>query len=482
MECLGAVAAVGLSLILPAPMVLAQPADPADTPGSPGGSQINDGAGPKPGSRVSRPLNAMPAPAPETHLFGDWGGLRTSLDHAGIRLSLDYKTESAWNAAGGRRQGADYAHQFALQETTDWGKLAGIAGLQTYVVLINRAGRNASADYVGDTVTQAQEIYGGAFDQAVNLVALYAEESLLGDRINFAAGRFTPGTDFVASPLYCDFMVLTTCGHPQVLTSNQGFEVWPRNEWGGLIRVRPAAEMYFMVGVFQSQPFPTGRQRYTQGGYSGFDWTLRGTTGVSVPLEVAYEPVFGSTQLTGHYKAGLNWDTSRYSDTAFGVTGRPLAANALRSATERGRLQLWATFDQMLLRTGGHQDDGLILVGAFGHNDPRTSLIKDFVSIGLVHDGFWPARPGDRIGFNYTYYDVSRLLTRTEELQSSLGLPLGMGARGIQKNAQVLEANYGLPIRPGVQLQPEVEYFVHPGAARTVRDALVVGLKTHVSF
>jgi porin len=46
----------------------------------------------------------------------------------------------------------------------------------------------------------------------------------------------------------------------------------------------------------------------------------------------------------------------------------------------------------------------------------------------------------------------------------------------------VLEANYNIPVYRGIQLQPEFEWFVHPGGVSTVPDAVVLGLKTHVLF
>jgi porin len=46
----------------------------------------------------------------------------------------------------------------------------------------------------------------------------------------------------------------------------------------------------------------------------------------------------------------------------------------------------------------------------------------------------------------------------------------------------VVEANYSIPIYPGIQIQPEFEYFIRPGGVSSVRNAAVLGLKTHVLF
>ena len=53
------------------------------------------------------------------------------------------------------------------------------------------------------------------------------------------SAAYFPGMDFAASPLYCNFMTLTICGHPHALTAEQAFIDWPQNTWGGRVRVRP---------------------------------------------------------------------------------------------------------------------------------------------------------------------------------------------------------------------------------------------------
>ncbi len=138
--------------------------------------QTNGGVGIGPSQQQAQPQE--PAPAGPPHLFGDWNGLRTDLGNYGINLNLDYTTESAGNVAGGPRQGLDYAHQIGLQFDVDGEKLADIPGFSTHMVVVNRAGRNLSSDYIGDNVLQAQEIFGAGFDMAVHDVRFYGEERL----------------------------------------------------------------------------------------------------------------------------------------------------------------------------------------------------------------------------------------------------------------------------------------------------------------
>jgi porin len=428
--------------------------------------QSAGGAGAPPKSGQAGVLSAATSPESDEHLFGDWWGVRPYLHNLGIDYSLDYTTESGWNPVGGLRQGVAYAHQFGLEVDADWQKLAGITGFSTHLAVVNRAGVNLSSYYIGDNVIQAQEIWGAGFGVGVHAVWLYGEQKLFGDRFDAVFGRIFPGMDFAASPLYCSFMTLTICGHPRALTAEQGFIDWPSNTWGGRVRVRPTSDTYLMGGVYASQPFPGG-------GMSGWDWSTNQVTGAYWAGEAAWEPSFGSDHLQGHYKIGIGYDTSSLASNAFVFTGSP--------PNERGRAQWWITFDQMLFRNGPGPNRGLTLLGAYAHDAPGNSFYENFVWAGLLYSGFWSARPDDQIGLAFTYYQVSPELNRTESLEQAFDFAPTY-PYGVQNHGMVLEANYNFPIWRGVQVQPEVEYFIQPGGVSTIRDTLVLGVKTHVLF
>ena len=121
------------------------------------------------------------------------------------------------------------------------------------------------------------------------------------------------------------------------------------------------------------------------------------------------------------------------------------------------------------------------MLGAYAHDSPDNSFYQQFVWVGMLYSGFWKARPDDQIGLAFTYYQVSPSLTRTESLEQAFGLPPTY-QYGVQTHAMVLEANYNIPVYPGIQLQPEFEWFVRPGGVSSVPNAVVLGLKTHVLF
>jgi porin len=207
----------------------------------------NSGISLVPSQQVTRP-QAPPTPTVE-HLFGDWGGARTALADLGIDLGLDATSEFASNVSGGVKQGSTFANQLGFEADIDWGKLAGLTGLSTHTVLVNRSG-SSDSQLFGDSLVPVQEIYGSGGDVAVHFVYTYAEQRLLGGSLDIAAGRMPLANDFAASPLYCNFMNNSLCGNPKALPGGDiGFSSYPDAVWGGRIRVRPRPDIYVQFGV-----------------------------------------------------------------------------------------------------------------------------------------------------------------------------------------------------------------------------------------
>ena len=137
------------------------------------------------------------------HLLGDPGGIRTDLENQGIYVLLDFTPEFAGNVSGGNKQGATFANQVGLGVDIDWQRLAGITGLSTHVIFVNRSGDNDSILF-GDNVSPVQEIFGAGGNVVVHLVSAYAEQTLLDKRLDIAAGQMNVENDFASSPLYCN--------------------------------------------------------------------------------------------------------------------------------------------------------------------------------------------------------------------------------------------------------------------------------------
>ncbi len=432
---------------------------------------VNSGVSVGPSEALSPPT--APPPPPNEHLLGDWGGLRTRLENVGISLSLDWTSEVAGNVTGGVKQGATYAGQVGFEADVDWEKLVGVPGLSTHAVIVNRQGSNDGTLF-GDNLNQSQEIYGAGGNTVVHLVYVYAEETLLNGRLDVAVGRMPVLNDFAASPLYCNFMNNSLCGNPKLLPeADTGISSFPDAVWAGRVRVRPTKDTYIQIGLFEVNQGLYSDQNFR----SGFKFDASQDSGVEVPVEVAYEPVVGAQAMPGHYKLGFAYDSS--TDNKF-LSSLP----SLRSGNggTGNKTEYWALADQMIVRNGPGATDGIILLAGYAHADPDLSGYSNQVYAAILDSDFWAARPQDTIGFLFNYANVSGALGKEQALDSEFGLPFANGATGIQTHQEIIELNYDIHVAPGVNFEPDFQYYFRPNGQSNIKDAALLGFKSHINF
>ncbi len=479
---LGFVACVALQ---PGPAWSQQPANATNATNQPGQSAPHAGFAAGPSQQISTPgLGPLfGAPFSEDHLFGDWQGARSWLADKGVAVDLDWLTENSGNITGGRREAFDFAGQVGLEIDLDLDKLAGLSGSAFHFMAVNGNGRNTSLDAIGDDLATTQEIYGGRGNVIAHLVYAYLEQSIDKDRIDLAGGWMPVGTYFAASPLYCRFMNVLFCGNPHPLPNYPGEEDWPQASFGGQVRWVPVPQLYFMLGLHSTDTdFNTGG-----GGISGWAWADPHKSGVSIPVELGWVPRFGSHNLVGHYKLGYDHDTHEYGDVYRSQLGGPTLLVG-GPAVDHHRDMYYVLVDQMLMRLGKTDTDGLIAFAGYLHATDSVSPFTQHAFVGLTMTGDPWGRPKDYVGMDFHWIEVSGDFTRAQELDEALGTqtPLtiaGSGpAYGPQNTEQIIELNYNATVFHGVTVMPDFQYLIRPGATTRTPDAAVLGFRTNVNF
>jgi len=94
------------------------------------------------------------------------------------------------------------------------------------------------------------------------------------------------------------------------------------------------------------------------------------------------------------------------------------------------------------------------------------------VDAGLVYTGLIPARSEDKLGLAFCYGEVSQSY---RNLGNSQGIP-GPSFES------VAEVTYSIRLSPGLALQPDLQYVLHPGGTRQYGNALVAGFRAIVDF
>jgi porin len=428
-------------------------------------------------SESKSPVADAPPP-PQTnfqHLFGTWGGTRTWLLEHGIDLIPGYIMEAAGNPVGGLRQGSDYVGRVGLEADIDWDTLAGIPGFKTYTFVIAKFGRDLSADYIGKDPYSVEELY-GSIGTLIKLQYAYATLDLDNKNIQLGLGRLNHALLFDTSPIYCSFLSLAICAVPRLMPGGDGdgFYNSAKTNWGGYVRYRPTVDTYIQVGAFESTPL--------HGGHSGFNFSSNEDVGANFPFQVAWQPGGGAGQLPTHIFAGGYYDTSPYPDVYTDENGNPIALTGMHGKNDHGHTAYWFGADQMIWRNDAPANAGMVLFVNYSATDPHISLYSDQVTVGFEDVGQVPGRPGDSFGAQFTRADQSKYLREEEELQLAAGRGLPKGVYGIQSTEMIAELQYSFRVVPGVDVQPDTQYIIHPGSTKAIPDAWVLALRARVTF
>lgn len=171
------------------------------------------------------------------HLIPQIMPFRRKLQKKGITFTIVYKGELLGNFDGGLRTGADYINKMDYNFNFDLGKLFGFRNWSIHMVVMDKAGREANRDRVGEYNIALQQSMGYTGHKAFHLADLYAEKNLFHDQLDIAFGRMTLTHIFAQSPLLCTFM--TTCSAPAAIKADPGLSEYPKGTWGARVLFRP---------------------------------------------------------------------------------------------------------------------------------------------------------------------------------------------------------------------------------------------------
>jgi porin len=390
------------------------------------------------------------------HVLGDWGGLRTRLEDAGVYPMVWLTVNAAANLSGGLDQGATAPGEFELMVNMDMGKIAGINGGLLHFKVSNRFGKSLAHDYIGN-VFGPQQIYGYTFTQ---LNQLYYEQALFDRRLVLRAGRFAVMNDFEISPYDYVFISQAFCGNPFGIFLNSPGVTAFVGTWGAFAKVLPTRRTYIMAGVYNGDP------NIREAKYHGLNFSMHG-------------PLFAIAE-AGYQRNGLPGDNGRLGNYKLGVWYDDADFPAFETGqVKRGTWGWYVMADQVLIPFGDDPEEGRGL-GIFGSltgaTDTKRQIEPLFFTAGLVVRGFMDSRPRDLIAVGIAGGNFSKHLQHAQEQ----GMLIGPVA-GVMTHETVVEANYRFDFdKSAFFVQPGFQYIFRPGGTGTVKDAAVVA--TQIGF
>ena len=398
----------------------------------------------------------------ENHLFGDWGGLRTSLWDQGIKPLLLLITDPYGNPNGGLKKGFTTYSMLSADLKVDTARAIGLQGGEFQVGFSLNFGSQLSQNVVGNTFPiQSSDVA----PPGPRLTTLSYTQSLLDDSLSLRAGRLSIdslyGEEFAGSSYFRQFTSVAFNAIPFAIFYNApGAFGYPATTWGARARYAPRGDVYVMAGIYNGDPDGGLASRH------GLDFTLQGPAlGVG---EIGWirnqQP--GATALPGNLKLG-----------GFVLGGSVPAYNTASSST--GRHGFYLVADQALARLGSKATGRQ--VGMFGSlvvaPDQAVSPMPFFFSTGVVATGPLASRPKDVLALGVAYGGYSGDLRRQQQAQALLDAAIRP-----QVSELTLELSYAIQVLPGLSLQPGIQYLIHPGGSTSTPNALALGLNAVVSF
>ena len=402
--------------------------------------------------------NQIEQPPPEK-LGGDWLGFRPELKKHGVTSEIGFVGEGAHSLSGGRERGTAGAYELNLQVDADLQTLVGWNDAKGHLLLIHREGGNLS-EKIGN-IFAVQETY--SRHESVGLVTLGLEQSFFDNRINVLFGRIPETLDFANSPQYfCRFQTLSICGVPFLFPYDGTMTYYPASSWGVRLQALIGDNWQLKTGVYQINP--------QLAAHNGFSWFQRGTTGVSIPVELSYYSARGDI-----YKLGAIYETSRLAELA-DDGGSPADSSAV-PRKHKGRAAAYVAVEQVLVGSSKPGARSVVMLAGADAIDRRTSFFQDFEYLGVVVNGPFASRPQDAVSLMVTRGGISRDLVRSQRRARAAG-----GTTVAQDYEGVLEVDYRIGVKPGLAVTPNLQRIFHPGGSDAIRDATVIGLKLQVEI
>jgi porin len=392
-------------------------------------------------------------------MTGDWNGLRTSLEDAGIKFGLQEQSELWGNQSGGLRRGVVYDGLTTASLTLDLEKLAGWTGATFFVNAYQIHGRGPSGNLVGNQ----QLVSNIEATPSTKLYQLWIEQKLLDGRLTVRIGQ-EGANDQMMITQYGALFLNSSFGFPGLPAADlpSGGPNYPMATPFVRAQLKATDKLTFVGAVFNGDPAPPGTG----------DPQLRDAGGTAFRLNdhaLAFGEVWystnqddGATGLPATYKLGAWYDSAHFADQLYDTTGLSLA-NPASSGFPREHSPDFAVYgivDQMIWRKPGSKKLGVgVFLQVMGAPD-QFNLSNLFVEGGLNWMGPFAGRDSDVFGIGVSYLGISPAARR---FSSEVVAFTGTG-QPYASNETVFEATYLYQVAPWWTLQPDLQIVINPGA------------------
>ena len=447
---------------------------------------------PNPAPVGAEPFGFLSATWQSQTLLGDIGGLRPLLAKYGVTLTILENVETFGNLTGGVRQGFELNGLTTATLQVDTQKAFGLNG-----GLFNVSGLQVwGGDLSATNLLALQTVSDIAAPVGVRLWELWYQQKF-GDKFDIKIGEQSLDEEFVISPSSYIFLNAAS-GWPTLPSADLpgGGPAYPLAGLGIRARAQPADAITLLAGLFNGSPIPKNSPNTPASNPYGVSFPLDTGVLAIAELQYAYAGSGASakandpSQLPGTYKIGAWYDSESFDDQRVDALGLPLASPLSNGIpkTHQGNFSIYGVVDQMIWRA---KDDANRTLNAFVRPVitpfQDRNLVSFSLNAGLLSHGPFPGRDNDTFGVEM---GVARVGAGVSGADNDLRFYDPSVTTPVRSAETFFEASYQIQVTPWWQVQPDVQYIINPGAGianpsqptQAIRDELVVGLRTNITF
>jgi porin len=415
-------------------------------------------------SEAETSTNEASAEASET-LLGNWGGKRDAWSDHGYDFTIQYIGEGMANTSGGNKRGIVYNGLLNVAADVNLDKAAGWKGATFHTGLLLPHGRSITDNYVGDSYVASNL----DADGELHLFELWLEQSFAEDKFSVRLGQMAVDQEFAFTEQGALFNSSAFGWFP---IFGATAPVYPQGAPGVRLKWNTCEQSYLQFAVVDGDIDPNAdnthgvKTKFNEGalilGEAGYNWDNNGKAG-SVKLGAWYH--------TAHT------DHVRTDDTGLSLAD-PLTSGTPESI--KGNWGLYAAAEQVLWKESDDKDSeqGLGVFGRVGYEPSDRNFLGFYAEGGVTRTGLLPGRDDDVSGIGIAYGRVSsdtRGFVEDDKFFNATG-------SAVPDHEMVIEAEYQINVRPGLVVQPGVQFIVHPGGSSATKDATIIGLRTIIDF
>lgn len=403
---------------------------------------------------------------------GDWGGLRTPFNNNGFSLELNLIGDVMTNVSGGINQKSVFIQNIDLKFVIDNEKLIGLPGSNMLFSALQNNG-NSISQYAGDV----QGVSNIEAEQTIRLFEVWVQQRLFNNQLSILGGLYDINSEFDVMGSASLFMQSSQgLGGDFAGSGLIGPPTFPAAGLGGRIRFVPDRRIYIQAGLMDGAPASLNSAKSAD-----FTWNNAGGT-----LAVAEFGLLSFGQQ--EFKAQDNLSTRQSRS----FIGREVSSDYRTKIA----LGVWSYSKNYISDrygttlpsvTDGQNDKGLYILtdwnwnpnpkktyqqlsffGRIGFTENEVSRFKSYGGGGVTYKGLIPGDPNGLLGFSVASVQASKLF---QQLNGQ-----------VEDFETVLEFTYLTKVIPWLNIQPDIQYVISPGANPNTSNALVIGLRTDITL